>query len=610
MASGGQAEAALIRGGTRDPRPALAIVSQEPAPGAPARTISTKQAAILQSSLARLPASSLAELCQRLRVQLVQQRLPLVCAECRPSLVRLHQRGMELNLTQMLRGLCARCRTLFMASQAAGLDRSKAADSKTISAAAAKGPSRLPRSTIRPAETAAPEMGGGAGEPMPPAAAKGGASGITKIILRVGPTTSGALARPPSSVFEAMTVARASWCRYCGTGASVRWRPGPWGQRTLCDKHGAAYAGRPGAALRLDLSPFQGEKLADRRRPILQDICSVCQRTDREDATQRIWPCAGCPKGYHRKCIPPKVSSAISPITEEREMMTTTLSETDQPWFCSPACAANLAKYHQSPARPPASPSQARKRALSEPAPLRRFAKQFDNIIATPPTPPPTPKRGGKRRRTTVADITSDVMICFDPDATIIKRPAPKKPLVFTPAYQAVAFPPLPPAAMATATSAPSDTELLSVHGRYEKVEKNVRLCHPDVLRSLATPPPPPSSGLASEAPALLLPSPEPSARPPLEQHQFPGASANGERRRDPRSAPVAAAPLCLPTSCAAQARRLEGASQRATGRALAATSGSSALSPAAALNQRADSGSRRRSGDSRSGSASGCRLI
>ncbi|KAG1451687.1 hypothetical protein G6F46_004134 [Rhizopus delemar] len=72
------------------------------------------------------------------------------------------------------------------------------------------------------------------------------------------------------TLFEQLTQVGIDWCRYCGTTEGVNWRPGPWGKRTLCNKHGCDYKGYGLASRlpRLDLSAFLKESLQDRKRPI------------------------------------------------------------------------------------------------------------------------------------------------------------------------------------------------------------------------------------------------------------------------------------------------------------------------------------------------------
>ncbi|OMJ10853.1 hypothetical protein AYI70_g10074 [Smittium culicis] len=74
------------------------------------------------------------------------------------------------------------------------------------------------------------------------------------------------------TVFEKLTELGVDWCRYCGTTEGINWRPGPWGKRTLCNKHGCDYKGYGFASKtpRLDLRSFIDEPIENRKRPILQ----------------------------------------------------------------------------------------------------------------------------------------------------------------------------------------------------------------------------------------------------------------------------------------------------------------------------------------------------
>lgn len=80
------------------------------------------------------------------------------------------------------------------------------------------------------------------------------------------------------TVFELLSKKGVDWCRYCGTTEGVNWRPGPWGKRTLCNKHGCDYKGYGFACKlpRLDLSAFENECVAERRIPVLQQCTLFC----------------------------------------------------------------------------------------------------------------------------------------------------------------------------------------------------------------------------------------------------------------------------------------------------------------------------------------------
>jgi hypothetical protein len=397
--------------------------------------------AALQSTLAQLPATSLVELCQRLRVQLIQQRLPLICAACRPHIMRAY--NMEVNLTQMVRGLCQACRGLFMTSD-------------------------MQRVCLKP-------ILAGMGQLSSPMKVKASSSpSIRKVILKMalqeakqsGKITRKAALKSDRPIFEAMTEAGMDWCRYCGTTNGVNWRPGPWGQRTLCNKHGCAYHGYgfSKGLPRLDLSAYEQESLSDRRRPIVQETCTVCQQ-NLPGKQGHLFQCFGCPRAYHAECLP---AFAVAQGDER-----------DSGWFCSPECPQNytLRAVITSPVKT--------QRTLSEPLPTlgkRRFAKQFD-LMGCPPTPPPTPQTVTKKRRMT-SDLMSEVMVCFDPDV-VVKRNIPDRTTVFTPLYQSIPLPIAQSLIKLTNEECLDDKDLLERHKRYEEVEKTMRLCRPEVLKTL-----------------------------------------------------------------------------------------------------------------------------
>jgi len=89
------------------------------------------------------------------------------------------------------------------------------------------------------------------------------------------------------TLFQILTKANIDWCRYCGTTEGVNWRPGPWGKRTLCNKHGCDFKGYGFACKlpRLDLTSYAHETVDQRIRPVLQHCrfffcfatsCSLC----------------------------------------------------------------------------------------------------------------------------------------------------------------------------------------------------------------------------------------------------------------------------------------------------------------------------------------------
>ncbi|KAL1924540.1 uncharacterized protein VTP21DRAFT_4194 [Calcarisporiella thermophila] len=131
-------------------------------------------------------------------------------------------------------------------------------------------------------------------------------------------------------LYAELTVSGADWCRYCGTTEGVNWRPGPWGKRTLCNKHGCDYRGYGFVCKlpRLDLTAFAHENVKERERPVLQLFCYICHRRESWEGNVLV-RCEGCPKSFHQACCP------SGRITDE-------VVAGDDPWFCDHVCQENL----------------------------------------------------------------------------------------------------------------------------------------------------------------------------------------------------------------------------------------------------------------------------
>ncbi|KAJ2158685.1 hypothetical protein GGF46_003581 [Coemansia sp. RSA 552] len=130
-------------------------------------------------------------------------------------------------------------------------------------------------------------------------------------------------ARP--TIFEELSHGGVDWCRYCGTTEGINWRPGPWGKRTLCNKHGCDYKGYGFASKmpRLNLKLFAEETLAERIRPVLQTFCQVCQQ-DTSAEGNVLAQCDGCHRSYHEKCH----SEGVGEGTGR--------------WYCEEGCRDNM----------------------------------------------------------------------------------------------------------------------------------------------------------------------------------------------------------------------------------------------------------------------------
>ncbi|KAJ2079770.1 hypothetical protein H4R24_003549 [Coemansia sp. RSA 988] len=130
------------------------------------------------------------------------------------------------------------------------------------------------------------------------------------------------------TIFEDLSHDGVDWCRYCGTTEGINWRPGPWGKRTLCNKHGCDYKGYGFASKmpRLNLKAFADELLDERIRPVLQTFCQICQQDCSEDSNVLIH-CDGCHRAYHQSCHPDGILASDISL--------------DTPWYCEPSCHDN-----------------------------------------------------------------------------------------------------------------------------------------------------------------------------------------------------------------------------------------------------------------------------
>ncbi|ORZ26506.1 hypothetical protein BCR41DRAFT_224420 [Lobosporangium transversale] len=136
----------------------------------------------------------------------------------------------------------------------------------------------------------------------------------------------------PLTLFQILTKANIDWCRYCGTTEGVNWRPGPWGKRTLCNKHGCDFKGYGFACKlpRLDLTSYAHETVDQRIRPVLQHFCHGCQSQE-SFAGNVMVRCEGCPKAFHQKC------HGETPIPDS-------IALSEKSWFCDEACKENVKK--------------------------------------------------------------------------------------------------------------------------------------------------------------------------------------------------------------------------------------------------------------------------
>jgi hypothetical protein len=328
---------------------------------------------------------------------------------------------------------------------------------------------------------------------------------------------------PSSPIYTAFSAAGIDWCRYCGTTAGTSWRPGPWGPRSLCFRHGREYAFHK----RLDLSAFEGAhgSAADRAFPVLQGYCKLCWRDD-----GIVRKCHGCANGFHAQCYLKRTSKSVACLLAK-------------PWYCNATCAKHFESgsirvaHSTKEALPfqlghvPGEPaegghpehageecddndsfSEAASEHLDVVTDDSGFKPSFFIRLrepVRPPTPhppvaeaapllpkkrrvscPAAPTSAGsarpvakpKRPRASSASVP-DFLITVDHSVAIRRDERPRTP-VLCPAYRVIQRPssPMRPASAAE----PVSEEVYSQrHSRYEELEKTTRLLKPDILSTL-----------------------------------------------------------------------------------------------------------------------------
>jgi len=494
----------------------------------------------LAQSLSQLPVSTLTELCSRLRLQLIQQRLPLLCAACQPTILR--AANMELNLTQMLRSLCKHCRhtfagpsliggekddgTLISFATASSLASLHSSSSLSSLSSFSLGPSPVPSP---PPAIAAPPRKHKVAPLLPRKAVLAvpatGNNLAPKILRLRGPRLESVELEAP--LYELLIETNRDWCRYCGAVSAKEWLDGPWGAHSLCGTHGRAYQRRHYSnnanfgrhsmqgALFLDLAPYEQESKEQRRQPVTQSTCIRCFQPFRPG--DRFVACAGCPLAFHHRCImvgnrtslppppPPPSSSDEAPLL----------------WFCGQSCRERLETF------------QREVNAFRQRQSLQQFSNggRFAKRLSMPLSPPaslsssgseeadthPAAKRKRKSWAGTGGNQQSDLLVCFD--ATAVLRSSfmqsREKTSVLVPNFETIPF----PVDQQSGTSPvdeviPSDLDMLVRHQRLEAAEKDHRLLRPAVLeRFFNISPANSDNSISLEVPALTTDDPRPIRR-------------------------------------------------------------------------------------------------
>jgi hypothetical protein len=137
-----------------------------------------------------------------------------------------------------------------------------------------------------------------------------------------------------NTIFESLEDVGGHWCRYCGTSMGHFWKSGPWGSKTLCNKHGCEYLGcgfAKSSPNRINLTEFEHETRKDRKYPILQEYCWSCWEKNDTENQDNFLRCYGCPIAYHKNCY-----------CKLKKIIDSDTFNASEKWFCNDNCIENF----------------------------------------------------------------------------------------------------------------------------------------------------------------------------------------------------------------------------------------------------------------------------
>lgn len=310
---------------------------------------------------------------------------------------------------------------------------------------------------------------------------------------------------PDKQIYEILSEKSVDWCRYCGAAGETGtfWKLGPWGDRTLCHKHGCEFFGCGFARVtrtRLDLTKFYGEKRVERKQPIISDFCAICW-SEKDECGENFLNCHSCPLGFHKACL--KEQNHFKAFSENCEF-----------YFCSSNCSQNFECLTIRPQFPSKSVFPFYRQILTLDDSEKNPKNVFDPLSFTsrPETPLPSSSKlllnlkrpnsaepqiiGAKKRKyhrkMRHNDNQFDRVIAFLPvkvDQTIHQHE-----IIHTPQWTKKSLQERLSVLESTcAEFEPSfepleelnEQKLLQRHARYEHIEKTTRLLKPGVLQQL-----------------------------------------------------------------------------------------------------------------------------
>lgn len=279
-------------------------------------------------------------------------------------------------------------------------------------------------------------------------------------------------------IYEYFNEKGIDWCRYCGVAGETGtfWKLGPWGDRTLCHKHGCEFFGCGFARVtktRLDLTEFYNEKRSDRIRPIISEYCSSCWgKLDDDDLSNTTVSCNGCPLAFHKTCY----NNFSSPLLDIH------------PFYCTESCHENFEKCLIRPQFSSKSSFPFYRQLLTLPA--SDNTENTDNNVKVrlqiTKKAPEVKKRKYNHRKQNENQV--DRVIAFLPikvDQTVHLHETIKTPQWTKKSLQDRLNQPITTDDQNYKVEVLDDQFLLDRHARYEHVEKTTRLLKPGVLEQL-----------------------------------------------------------------------------------------------------------------------------
>jgi len=293
---------------------------------------------LTSNHLEKLPLGSLNTISEQVRNALLKVLLPMLCSICKSKLVEACKT--EQSAFSALKSICEECKSNFIkfkrsTTQAASIYGNN--DSVFIGSKPKQQKNGAKRSQdsklLMPTPLTASPKDGSKHQftlPITPPPYEGNQHDEVHIVKKKPEEIFEDLS-PDQPIFESLDQVGGKWCRYCGTTGGYYWKEGPWGPKTLCNKHGCEYLGCGFAKTtsnRIDLSSFQQEPKEARKCPIIQEYCAICwKKISQNQRTFR--KCHGCPFAFHEECY------------SRVHKLETPLAKTSR-WYCSDKCCENF----------------------------------------------------------------------------------------------------------------------------------------------------------------------------------------------------------------------------------------------------------------------------